>query len=226
MEENKNIAPASAGAAKTDSANHSARPNGRYNNGGRPQGQRDGRKFGNRGRFGRRDEEKLYDEKVVKISRVAKVIKGGKRVRFTALVVIGDHKGKFGYGLGKSNEVPDAIKKALAAARKNMFKISIAKGDTITHTVIGHFGATKVFLKPAPAGTGLIAGGAVRAILELSGVKNVFSKIYGSRTQNNCVRATVDGLGQLKTFANVQLVRHGVDINKNAEEAAKAPEAK
>lgn len=169
-----------------------------------------GRRFNRGDKNGRgRKEEKLYEERIIKISRVAKTVKGGKRVRFTALVVIGDGKGKFGYGLGKSNEVPDAIKKALAAAKKNMFKITISKGDTIAHPVLGHFGATQVFLKPAPAGTGLVAGGAVRSILELAGIKNVYSKIYGSRTQGNVVKATVAGLSQLKTFDQVLETRYG-----------------
>jgi small subunit ribosomal protein S5 len=246
-EEKKNTAPvAPAAETKTEAVKAEApkapeAPKAGANTHGRPGNRpfgQGGNRFGNgprgqggHGRFGGRrqsPEEKLYDEKVVKISRVAKVIKGGKRVRFTALVVIGDGKGKFGYGLGKSNEVPDAIKKALAAARRNMYVIKIAKNDTISHPIIGTFGATKVFLKPAPAGTGLIAGGAVRAILELAGIKNIFSKIYGSRTQTNAVRATVDGLGKLKTYADVMMVRHGIDVTKKAEEAPKAaaPETK
>ena len=168
-----------------------------------------GRRFNRDNKSRGRKEEKLYDERIIKISRIAKVTKGGKLVRFTALVVIGDGKGKFGYGLGKSKEVPDAIKKALAVAKKNLSKFTIAKGDSIAHSVMGHFGATQVFLKPAPAGTGLVAGGAVRAILELAGVKNVYSKIYGSRTQSNVVKATVEGLNQLKTFDEVSEVRFG-----------------
>ena len=171
--------------------------------------------------FGRSQEEKLFEEKVVKISRVTKVIKGGKRMRFSALVVIGDGKGRYGYGLGKSGEVPEAIKKAIASARKNLKKIDIAKGDTITHQVTGKFGATEVFLKPAPEGTGLIAGGAVRAILELAGIKNVYSKVYGSRTQSNAVKATIDGLSQLKTYAQVSLLRYGKAIEPKAETEAK-----
>lgn len=179
-----------------------------------------GKSFGKGGRrFNRGDkntrgrkEEKLYEERVIKISKVSKTVKGGKRMRFTALVVIGDGKGKFGYGLGKSAEVPDAIKKAIAVARKNMFKITISEGDTIAHPIKGHFGATEVFLKPAPAGTGLVAGGAVRSILELAGVKNVYSKIYGSRTQNNVIKATVDGLNQLKTYNQIAAIRYGKNI--------------
>jgi small subunit ribosomal protein S5 len=241
MEENKTVAPVSpkadvkpvdapkavapkmdakpADAPKTDAKAPMNRGGGHFApRFGQGQGQGGFRRpQGGRGNYrGRNPEEKLYDEKVVKISRICKVIKGGKRVRFSALVVIGDGKGKYGYGLGKSNEVPDAIKKSLAVARRNMFKVTIAKGDTITHPIIGTFGATKVFLKPAPAGTGLIAGGAVRAILELAGVKNIYSKIYGSRTQMNAVRATIDGLSKLKTFAQVEMIRHGIDVTKTA----------
>lgn len=186
-------------------------------------GRGNGKRFGQGGRRfnarnsngrGKRPEEKLYEERVVKISRVAKTVKGGKRVRFTALIVIGDGKGKFGYGLGKSAEVPDAIKKALAAAKRNLFKMNIAKGDTVTHEVMGHFGATKVYLKPAPSGTGLVAGGAVRAILELAGIKNIYSKIYGSRTQTNVVKATVDALNHLKTYQDVLTSRYGKTVKE------------
>ncbi len=215
-----NVAPAETAEVKAEpvAAGEKSAAAGR-GNGNRRFGQ-GGRRFNGRGNGrGRRVEEKLYDEKVVKISRVSKTVKGGKRVRFTALVVIGDGKGKYGYGLGKSSEVPDAIKKALAAAKRNMFKMTVAKGDTITHAVMGHFGATQVFLKPAPAGTGLVAGGAVRAILELAGIKNVYSKIYGSRTQNNVVKATVDALNQLMTYADVQAARFGKEVKAEAPKA-------
>ena len=213
-----NVAPTETAEVKAEpaAAGEKSAASGR-GNGNRRFGQ-GGRRFNGRGNGrGRRVEEKLYDEKVVKISRVAKTVKGGKRVRFTALVVIGDGKGKFGYGLGKSNEVPDAIKKALASAKRNLFKMSIAKGDTVTHSVMGHFGATSVFLKPAPAGTGLVAGGAVRSILELAGIKNIYSKIYGSRTQTNVVKATVDALNQLKTYEQVELARFGRVVKADKE---------
>jgi len=234
MDENKTQAPVTTEAPKAASTQPAAKPGFNGNKqGGHAFGGNN--RFGNNSHFGNRNGngkrsfrgyrgEKLYDEKVVKISRVAKVIKGGKRVRFTALVVIGDRKGKYGYGLGKSTEVPDAIKKALSVARKNMFKISITKNNTITHTVMGHFGATQVFLKPAPEGTGLIAGGAVRAILELAGVKNVYSKIYGSRTQTNAVKATVDGLQQLKNYPDIAFIRHGIVV-KQEPVKAEAPKA-
>lgn len=196
----KTVAPTAPKAAESKST---ARPQGRFQRQG-------GRRFDRRrgGRFNRRDDRE-YNEKVVKISKVTKVVKGGKRMKFTALTVIGDGKGKYGYGLGKSGEVPEAIKKSLAAAQKNVSRIDIAKGDTVSHTVMGKFGATKVFIKPAPEGTGIVAGGAVRAILELAGIKNVYSKIYGSRTQTNVVKATIDGLKQLRNFKSVQEVRFG-----------------
>lgn len=229
-EENKNVAPAEAGV-KAESAPASKPQGGEKSavaargNGNRRFGN-NGRRFSRNGRGGRREDDEFTD-KVIKINRVAKVIKGGKRVRFTALVVIGDGKGTFGYGLGKSNEVPDAIKKAMNVARRNKMKIVIADGDTITHPIMGEFGATKVFLKPAPKGTGLVAGGAVRAILELAGVKNVYSKIYGSRTQGNVVKAVADGLAKLKTKAQVEEIRFGKKPEvKAAKPAEKTSEAK
>lgn len=215
MEEKEmnNVAPATAEVKAAPEGRPAAAGRNGANRG------RGGRRFNSRNNGRGRREEPQYEEKVVKISRVAKTVKGGKKVRFTALVVIGDGKGKYGSGLGKSGEVPDAIKKAMAIARKNMGKITLAPGDTITHTVVGHFGATSVFLKPAPAGTGLVAGGAVRAILELAGVKNVYSKIYGSRTQNNVVKATIDGLQHLKTYADVASVRYGKEVVAAHEES-------
>lgn len=148
--------------------------------------------------------QKDYEERIVHISRISKTSKGGRRMKFSALVVIGNGKGKYGYGIGKSIEVPEAIKKALASAKRDLRTLPIVKNDTIPHTVNGHFGACKVFLKPAPAGTGIVAGGPVRAILELAGVKNVYSKVYGSRSSINVIKATVDGLMQLKTVSLAQ----------------------
>lgn len=147
---------------------------------------------------------KDYEERIVHISRISKTVKGGRRMKFSALVVIGNSKGKYGYGIGKSIEVPEAIKKALATAKNDLKTLPIVKNDTIPHTVEGHFGACKVFLKPAPAGTGIVAGGPVRAILELAGIKNVYSKVYGSRSSINVIKATVDGLEQLKTVSLAQ----------------------
>ena len=152
---------------------------------------------------------KEYEERVVAINRVSKTVKGGRRMKFSALVVIGNGKGKFGFATGKSGEVPDAIKKAVERARRNTRQIHLVKNSTIAHEVIGEFGATKVFLKPAPEGTGIIAGGPVRAILELSGVKNVYSKVYGSRTPINAIRATYDALVSLKSYKEVLSLRKG-----------------
>lgn len=218
MEEEKKIAPA---GDKTSNKPVAASRNAKQNRGGKGSSRPQQR------RFARRDEPE-YEEKVVKITKVTKVVKGGKRMKFTALTVIGDGKGKFGYALGKSGEVPEAIKKALSKAKRNMYKVEIVKGDTIAHSVMGKFGATSVFLKPAPEGTGLVAGGAVRAILELAGIKNVYSKIYGSRTQTNVVKATVDGLKQLKSYSAIQASRFGKTITPApvVEEASEASEAK
>lgn len=152
-------------------------------------------------------EPKEFEERVVTINRVSKTVKGGRRMKFTALVVIGDGKGRYGFGTGKAGEVPDAIKKASEAAKKNVYKIHISKGDSISHEVVGKFGACRVFLKPAREGTGIIAGGPVRAILELAGVKNVCSKVYGSRAPINIIRASNQGLESLKTFSEVKALR-------------------
>ena len=148
----------------------------------------------------RRPVEKLYEERIIKIRRVCKTTKGGRHMRFSALVAIGDGKGKYGFGTGKSAEVPEAIKKALDSAKTNLLRLPLVKNDSIPHSVVGKFGATSVFLKPAPAGTGVIAGGPVRAILELAGVKNIYSKVYGSRNPVNIIKATVNGLSLLKSY--------------------------
>ncbi len=185
------------------------RPQGARPHGDRPHGKGD-RPHGKGGdrRHGPRSEEpKEYEENVVEINRISKTVKGGRRMRFSALVVIGNKQGKYGWGTGKAAEVPDAIKKALEAAKRNTFKLHIVKGGTIAHEVIGKFGACQVFLKPAPEGTGIIAGGPVRAILELAGIRNVTSKVYGSRAPINIIRATTKGLNDLKSFKEVQALR-------------------
>ncbi|MGE4341878.1 MAG: 30S ribosomal protein S5 [Bacilli bacterium] len=151
--------------------------------------------------------QKDYEERVVTINRISKTTKGGRRLRFSSVVVIGDGKGKYGFGGSKAAEVPDAIKKSLEKAKKNMYQVELVRDDTIAHEVIGKFGACRVFLKPAPDGTGIIAGGPVRAILELAGVKNVYSKVYGSRTPLNILRATDNGLRQLKSIEAVKKLR-------------------
>ena len=145
-------------------------------------------------------------ETLVAINRVSKTVKGGRIARFTAIMIVGDGEGHVGYGLGKAAEVPDAIRKGLEDAKKNMFSIAL-KGTTIPHDIIGEFGAGRVLLKPAPEGTGVIAGGAVRAVLELAGVSDVLSKCIGSRTPINMVHATVAGLKELKTIESVSKLR-------------------
>jgi len=153
------------------------------------------------------EEKKEFEERVVDINRISKTVQGGRHMRFSALVVVGDMKGRYGFAMEKSGEVPDAIKKSLEAARHNIHNIHIVRGATIAHEVMGKFGATKVYLKPAPAGTGIIAGGPVRAILELSGLKNVVSKVYGARASINVIRATDNAISQLKSFRQVQTLR-------------------
>ena len=151
------------------------------------------------------EESKLF-EKVVHINRCAKVVKGGRRFSFAALVVVGDQNGNVGFGYGKAQMVPDAIRKGTDQAKKAMRSVSIS-GDTIPHPIVGNFDGGQVLLRPARPGTGIIAGGGVRAVLEAAGVKNVLSKSLGSNNQLSVVSATMNGLSQLRTASEISVIR-------------------
>lgn len=145
--------------------------------------------------------EKEFVEKVVRIKRVSKVVKGGRRFSFNALAIVGDQVGNVGVGLGKANEVPDAIRKAIDIARRSLVNVSLTKKFTIPHEVIGNYKATKIILRPATPGTGIIAGEAVRSVVEQAGVRDILSKVIGSKNPMNVVKATLDALQQLETPA-------------------------
>ena len=155
----------------------------------------------------RQRQPKLYEEEVISIGRVTKVTKGGRHFRFSAVVVVGDRKGKVGLGTGKSNEVPDAIKKASQAAAKNIVNVSVVEERTIPHEARGVCGASKVMLKPAAKGTGVKAGGPVRAVLEMAGIKDILSKSLGSSTKVNMAYATLEALKSQRTIEEVARLR-------------------
>lgn len=153
-----------------------------------------------------RQEESEFEDKVIHINRCAKVVKGGRRFSFSAIVVVGDKKGQVGIGLGKAGEVPEAIKKAGKQAKKNLMKVPL-DGSTIPHEVIGHFGASQVLMKPAPEGTGIIASSSVRAILEVAGIQNILTKSIRRDNPHNVVRATLEGLRNLRSFGDIAKAR-------------------
>jgi len=178
---------------------------------GGPGGRGPGGPGGGRGRGGGRQRENSeFQDRVVEIRRVSKVVKGGRRFNFSALVVVGDGKGRVGVGLGKANTVPAAISKGQDRAKVAMFQVPM-RNTTIPHEVLGKFGSSEVMLKPASEGTGVIAGGGVRAVMELAGVRDVLTKALGSTTSVNLVRATVEGLKSLRTKAQIEQER-GVKI--------------
>lgn len=176
---------------------------------------KDAKKFAGRERNkapSAKKDDNEFDKKLVEVRRVAKVVKGGRTLRFSALVVVGNKKGQVGIGLGKAAEVPEAIEKATNKAKRSLIEVPIV-GRTIPHETIGHHGSSKVIMLPSKEGNGIIAGGAARAVLELSGIKDITAKIHGSSNKINCVRATIKGLSTLRTREQISALR-----GKSAEE--------
>lgn len=181
-----------------------------------PRGNNNRRNFNKNNNNRRPLREKKVDEvedRTVSVNRVCKTVKGGRKLRFASLIVAGDKKGHVGMGTGKAKEVPDGMKKASERARRKQYTVPMVKGNTIPHAIIGRHGACKVFLRPAPEGTGIVAGGPVRAVLELAGIRNIYSKVYGSRTAVNMVRATINAIENLKTVEHVAKLR-GKTVNE------------
>ena len=158
------------------------------------------------------EQEKEFNEKLVAVNRVSKTVKGGRNMRFSALMVIGDGKGRVGCGVGKAVEIPEAIRKGVEDAKKDLIKVAM-KDTTIPHKVVGLYGTCRVIMMPAPAGTGVIAGGPVRAVLEAVGIKNICTKLLGSSNPINAVKATLNGLKQLKTMEEYAALR-GIPVEQ------------
>ena len=176
----------------------------------------------------REREESEFTDKLVHINRVAKVVKGGKRFGFAALVVVGDQKGRVGFGHGKAREVPEAIRKATESAKRGMIRIALREGRTLHHDVIGHFGAGRVVLRAAPAGTGIIAGGAMRAVFETVGLKDVVAKSVGTSNPHNMIKATFEALSSVQSPRTVAARRGkkvGDILGRRDDQAAAAVEA-
>lgn len=220
-EEKKMMANSSS---NTENANLTS--NKRFNNSHRRPVNGD-RRFPNKAAKGRRNFRERpkddFEEKVVTIRRVTKVTKGGRHFRFAAVVVVGNKKGLVGLGTGKANEVPDAIKKAVKEGKKNLIKVPM-RGTTVPHEILGNYGAGKVLIKPAKEGTGVIAGGPVRAVVELAGINDIYAKSLGSNTPINMIRAALDGLKHIKTSAVIRELRFGVNNSAIAKEVV-APKA-